>query len=63
MAPARVVQHTAVGVSGCRGWRVGQGFWEGGMLKTGVAGKELRGVGTSAQEESFISIKEGRMGK
>lgn len=32
-------------------------------LKTGVAGKELRGVGSSTQEESSISLKEGKMGK
>lgn len=32
-------------------------------LKTGVAGKELRGVGSSPQEESSISLKEGRTGK
>ena len=45
------------------GWSAGEGFWGEGMLKTTVAGTELRGTGSAAQEESPISVKEGNMGK
>lgn len=36
---------------------------EGEMLKSGVVGKELRGVGSAAREESSVSMKEGNVRK